>query len=598
MPEAPLDEPSGFDYPSDGGIMPGWKTPRPPQGCDTTFDRGGDAMSAVLLTALAAVATSGALPSESGFSISGSVVFDGEPAGQVVVNLLAAEQDVTIEQYYGTVPPLRQSRLSAPGAYRFEGVPPGRYTVTAFMDADGDGAPGFDPPEPFGWNAEPNRLFRDVVVVDGGDVTGVDVSLRLPTPFPKEGRTADHGSLLWMKGLPVLRLSGTAEERGFAHGYLVGPQIIDFFEFYIIENMVASVEKYEQVYYPFFQSGIRLPDGLGRELDAVVEGMRAAGTDMRVELLGREFDRTDLLAINAYIERRAAVPVEPVGEECSQFALWGERTLGSELEGGLIAGRNMDGEIDIRKVTVSHFLVFAVEPSEPGRRRWVSTMWPGFVGTLSGVNEDGLYSMEDAGPSAPGPVVGGVVPCSWIQRRALETAGADATAESIATMMDEFKSDAGGVTAAGSVILWAVPYRGQEAPAFIYEGERHGGLMRKPADARPIDSCDIMGTNHYRVYGTDPDKGPESNFGRPVSCWRYETGMATLEAWSRTGRQAGVAEMKQLLQNVARGSTEHSVIFLANEMRILIARDDLKADAWDAPHLEWRDFAFEDLFAR
>ncbi len=347
----------------------------------------------------------------------------------------------------------------------------------------------------------------------------------------------------------------------------------------------------------FFQSSIRLPEELERELDAVIDGMRAAGTDMRVELLGREFDRTDLLAINAYIERRAAVPVEPVGEECSQFALWGERTLGSDLKGGLIAGRNMDGEIDIRKVTVSHFLVFAVEPSEPGRRRWVSTMWPGFVGTLSGVNEDGLYSMENAGPSAPGPTVSGVVPCSWIQRRALETAGAEATAESIATMMDEFTSDGGGVTAAGSVILWAVPYRGQESPAFIYEGERHGGLMRRPADVRPLDPCDIMGTNHYRVYGVDPEKGPDFNFGRPVSCWRYSTGMATLEAWSRTGRQAGLAEMKQLLQNVARGTTEYSVIFLANEMRILIALDDLEADAWDAPHLAWRDFGFEDLFA-
>ena len=555
-------------------------------------------MRRVLLTALAALTAMAAQPSEEGFSISGSVLFDGKAAGQVVVSLLDAEKGIPLEQYYGTTPPLKQCRLAEPGAYSFDGVPPGRYTVAAYVDADGDGALDFDPPEPFGWYAEPNRLFRAAIIIKGGDVEGADVRLRQPTPFPKSGRSADHGALRWMKGLAVLQLRGTVEERGFAHGYLVGPQIIDFFEFYVIENMVRSVGEYEEVFRPFFQIGIRLPDEFERELDAVVAGMKAAGTEMRVDLLGRDFDRTDLLAINAYIERRAARPVEPYAEECSQFAFWGERTQGSELKGSLIAGRNMDGEIDIRKVTVSHFLTFAVEPSEPGRKRWVSTMWPGFVGTISGLNEDGLYSMGNAGPSAPGPVVSSVVPCSWIQRWALETAGADATAESIAAMMTQFKCDGGGVTAAGSVILWAVPYDGQDAPAFIYEGERHGGLMRKPADVRPHDRFDIMGTNHYRVYGVDPEKGPDVNFGRPVYCWRYQTGMATLEAWSRTGRQAGLAEMKQLLQNVARGSTEYSVIFLANEMRVLIAVDDLKADAWDAPHLNWRDFAFEEFFER
>ena len=555
-------------------------------------------MKILLLTALAAVAATAALPSEDGFSISGSVLFDGEPAGQVIVSLLDAEAGVTLEQYYGTIPPVRQCRLAGPGTYSFDGVPPGRYTVTAFIDADANGVLDFDPPEPFGWYAEPDRLFRASFVVEDGDMAGANIRLRLPTPFPKSEQSSEHGALRWMKGLPVLQLWGTAEERGFAHGYLVGPQIIDFFEFYVIENMVRSVEEYEGLFYPFFQSGIRLPEEFGRELDAVIAGMKASGTDMRVELLGRDFDRTDLLAINAYIERRAARPVEPYAAECSQFAFWGERTRGSELKGGLIAGRNMDGEIDIRKVTVSHFLTFAVEPAEPGRKRWVSMMWPGFVGTISGINEDGLYSMENAGPSAPGPVVRSVVPCSWMQRWALETMGADVTAESIAAMMEQFRCDGGGVTAAGSVILWAVPYGEQDAPAFIYEGERHGGLIRKPADVRPLDRFDIMGTNHYRVYGVDPEKGPDYNFGRPVYCWRYQTGMATLEAWSRTGRQVGLAEMKQLLQNVARGSTEYSVIFLANEMRVLIAVDDLEANAWDAPHLEWRDFTLEDLFAR
>jgi len=34
---------------------------------------------------------------------------------------------------------------------------------------------------------------------------------------------------------------------------------------------------------------------------------------------------------------------------CTQFACWGERTTGTDVKGGTIAGRNMDGEIDLRR---------------------------------------------------------------------------------------------------------------------------------------------------------------------------------------------------------------------------------------------------------
>jgi hypothetical protein len=57
---------------------------------------------------------------------------------------------------------------------------------------------------------------------------------------------------------------------------------------------------------------------------------------------------------------------------CTQFACWGERTAGTDVQGGTIAGRNMDGEIDLRRVTVSHFVLFATAPGEAGHKRYVS----------------------------------------------------------------------------------------------------------------------------------------------------------------------------------------------------------------------------------
>jgi hypothetical protein len=259
----------------------------------------------------------------------------------------------------------------------------------------------------------------------------------------------------------------------------------------------------------------------------------------------------------------------------------------------------MDGEVDLRKVTVSHFLLFAVDPAEPGLKRWVSTMWPGFVGTLSGVNEDGLYSMENAGGTGPGPVVDGLTPCTWVQRYILEHAGAESTPESIGRAISRFQSAGGGAFGAGSIILWGVPYRGQPAPAFVSEGDRFGTGVRVPDQVAPVRPFDILATNHYLAYGADPDHSGV-NFGRDVSfssAWRYEVGKNTLEAWARRGTPVGISEMRRLLQSVAHGTTEYAVIFRANQMILDVAVDDLARDLWDAPYHRWASFGFEELFA-
>jgi hypothetical protein len=523
--------------------------------------------------------------------------------------------------------------------YRIRGLESGHYSLVAFMDLDQDGRLGFDPPEPLGWYAAEAGGWIDPIDLSQGSVGRVDLTLRTPRPFPREVRRTEHGALLWKRGLPVLQLQGTPEERGFAHGFLVGEQIVDFFEFYVLEDSWQSATRYEEEFVPFLESHFEYDPEYLAEVDAVIRGMEASGMEMEVEWLGRDFRRVDLLAINAYIERRAAQPSPPAspspappsenpapptlesplppapavppstsspawasalpdGPACSQFAFWGEATQGSELAGGLIAGRNMDGEVDLRKVTVSHFLLFAVDPAEPGRRRWVSAMWPGFVGTISGINEEGLYSMENAGGSGPGPVVDGLSPCSWVQRNILENAGGESTPESIGDGMDAFRSGGGGTFGAGSIILWAVPYQGQPAPAFVSEGDRFGTAVRGPTEVAPVRPYDIMATNHYLTYGVDPDR-PELFFGKEASfssLWRYETGRNTLDAWARQKKPVGTEEMRRLLQSVAHGTTEYSVIFRANEMTLDVAVDDLATDLWDAPYQRWSTFSFDELF--
>ncbi|MBN1223533.1 MAG: hypothetical protein JXB23_09805 [Candidatus Aminicenantes bacterium] len=539
-------------------------------------------------------------------SLTGNLHFDGEHAGNVIVALFKLEVPIegqvsrlSKENIYGSIDPFRTFRLEKPAEYTFDRLIPGHYSVLAFIDTDGNGALGFDPPEPFGWFTSSPGGSWDPIDITQSNATGCDFSLRVPTRFPGEDKIIEHGSLIRMQGLPVLQLRGTAEERGFAHGYLIGKQILDFFEFYIIEDSWHSAKRYQETFVPFLEGHFDYPPEFLKECDAVIKGMIASEMDMRVEVLDRDFNRTDLLAINAYIERRAAYPgVNP--SSCTQFAFWEAQTEGSKNRGGLIAARNMDGECDVRKVTVSHFLVYAVDPAESGHKRWVSTMWPGFIGTISGINEEGLYCMENAGASGPGPVPDGVIPCSWIQRIILEKQGSEASPESVIKMMKLFKCSTGGITAAGSIILWAVPFSGQISPAFVYEGGRTGFAVRLPSDVPPIESNNIMASNHHLFYGFNPER-PSESLGSQVSFssrWRYETGMHTLKAWSRLGKFLGLEEAKKLLQQVAHGTTEYSVIFLANEGRVLIAVDDLKTDMWDAPYMEWKEFHFDEFFEK
>ncbi|MBN1271064.1 MAG: hypothetical protein JXB26_02235 [Candidatus Aminicenantes bacterium] len=560
----------------------------------------------ILLFCLIFCYMTGLLISRQNRTLSGTILYDGSEQGPIRVHLYMLTafspekpRPLSKRDIYGEQTPFRKLSLEKPGSYIFSGLPPAGYSILAFMDRNRDRRLDFFPCEPFGWYASQPGGRWAVVDLRESDKQNLNFSLRLPVPFPESAKQADHGKLRRMKGIPVLQLWGNAEERGYAHGYLAGEQILDFFEFYVLEDSWGSAERYEEIFIPFLKNRMRLPPEFLRECRALIQGMKASQIDMGVPSLGRAFSLYDLIAVNAYIERRAAFPVS-APSSCTQFAFWGFLTQDGPQEGGLIAARNMDGECDVRKVTVSHFLLFAVDPAEPGRKRWISAMWPGFVGTISGINEDGLYSMENAGGTGPGPVVDEVVPCSWIQRYILETTGGEADPYKILEGMASFMCQGGGVTAPGSIILWALPFHGQKTPAFVYEGDRFGGVIRVPGEVRPFFPQTILASNHHKKYGFDPEQ-PGHSLGRPVSfssLWRYEAGQNQLEAWIRTGKKPGLSEAKQLLQLVSHGTTEYSVIFLANQKRVLVAVDDLKTDMWDAPYLTWKEFSFEELFER
>ncbi len=472
-------------------------------------------------------------------------------------------------------------------------LPTGHYCVFAFADRNNNGR--WDPAEPeaFGSYARSTAGHFDVVTVGEEDVTGIDLTLKAPRHFPSGTQSVPGGTLTRIKGIPVLQLSGDSHTRGFAHGKLVAAQIVDFFRFYVLEDKMRSAEVYERGFARFLGTHFAYPKPFVTECKAVIEGMRASGQNLMIPELGRDFSLTDLYAINGYIETRA------MRSSCTQFGAWGPRTESTDVDGGMITGRNMDGEVDIRKVTVSHFLLFAVDPAEPEQKRYVSMMWPGFVATISGINEDGFYTMENAGLTGPGKVVDNLVPISWTMREALARLGADTSPASLQSFVDRYDNAAGGVSGPGCIMLFATPFRGQKVPAFVFEGDRFGDAIRTAGEVRPRIPNVLVCSNHHRKYGVDARR-PGLVFGKKPSyssLWRYEAGMRKLVAWDRVDRKIGTPEMRELLQAVAHGTTEYSIITRPNKVEFDVAIASMKPEPWDAPYRKWTRFRFDDVFA-
>jgi len=328
--------------------------------------------------------------------------------------------------------------------------------------------------EPF-WLRAPHDmlLLREATIwtaLHGCDpqrcISGVD-----PKLFPTQAVGGWLRPLSRNSAIPVLTLRAVPPRmRGHAHGLLLAPYILDFFRFYVIEARFHSsrsrYEKYAQEYAHPSRGFFNYPPSYMEEAEGLVAGMVESGCRMWIPELARDFAIVDVLAM--FIETRTVIgregttqqhraqtqqqqsageqkmasnePSSPsLSHHCSQVVVWGRHTSSaSATTGPVLAGRNMDGEIDLRKVTVSHTLLIAFEREKTATStssgssntaqqsyRYISCMWPGTLVTLTGCNETGLYMCENAGETQPGTgVVSGLTPVACVQAQLLRSVDA------------------------------------------------------------------------------------------------------------------------------------------------------------------------------
>eukprot|EP00927_Polykrikos_kofoidii_P046630 TRINITY_DN40800_c0_g1_i1.p1 TRINITY_DN40800_c0_g1~~TRINITY_DN40800_c0_g1_i1.p1 ORF type:complete len:726 (+),score=58.49 TRINITY_DN40800_c0_g1_i1:136-2313(+) len=629
------------------------------------------------------------------------------------------------------IPTLTTLGDSAAAMWYFEasGLSPGNYTAMAFVPApplslasgSASAVPdGLTPCEHAGgWLSfrPPRRQFMGFAVPTSGCAQTTDLSANvcsLPIPalsyasveaspeapvvnitmkashyMPARDAYTDHGSLIWTSGsgfnvrsatrdtrrvtggmqIPILRVWGTAYERGYAHGFLLAQQVMDMWEFFLWEDrMGSSRETYAERLLPALSSLAKISEQMQAGIAGMIAGMKASKISMATPL-GRDLEVADIVALNTYQAAgawTAGIHAEGSGTgstrnkhraheapaTCSQFVFWGKDTMRSEVGGGTIAGRNMDGENDVRKTTVNLFVLHAVTPdlaTEPGLQRFVHAMWPGFLGASSGFNGGGLYVFENSGCNPPGQLAGQMPLKRDIIMETLMSKSVTASPGAMQRHLGKYASLDGGVCVDGCIFVFAKPFWGNLShPAgFIYEGDRNGGAMRVPMEfpTDPPTSTGIMATNHYFKYNADW-RHPETCNRMSASfssLARYFAGSNKVKAWMRTSSQlpvedelvmtveaiqsseisgtdvdlgasaraqdpgavsyssgsglaVGIEQMKELLRTVSHATTEHSVIFLPNTGQFHVAVADSNG-AWDAPYRSWATFSFNDMFA-
>jgi len=420
-----------------------------------------------------------------------------------------------------------------------------------------------------------------------------DITADAASPWPAVPAAVPHGKL-WDEGpVHVLHTWGTARERGVAHGMLLGAQVVDFFRFFVLQRGGAvSAVQYETVLLPYLRTSMRVPAPMQEEIDGIIDGARSVGVSLHVPELARELTAWDIVATNAYLELGFLASRSASSRfGCSQVAFWGSWTVPS----GVVAARNMDGEIDPHKVTALYTLVHAMET--PGLRHVVSVMWPGFVGTLSGMSEDGRYLMMDSSSLAQNASrVDGATVLTWALIEALRTMPAEAAKTPEATqawLLKNHGTSAGGLALAGSLLLFA----SNTTTPFVYENNRFDGVLRRADAVAPFEPDCIAISNHFLLYGAADDS--HTNFGQQVSfssLWRYETWRHKIEAWRERGMVITQNSMQELLQDTCHGTTEHAIIWTPSSISVAVAKATFAP--WNAPYGTWTTMSFDGLFAK
>lgn len=180
---------------------------------------------------------------------------------------------------------------------------------------------------------------------------------------------------------------------------------------------------------------------------------------------------------------------------CSSFAAWGERTE----DGKMIIGRNFD--FYVGDEFAKNKIIAFIDPDEG--HKFMSVTWGGFIGVLSGMNDQGLTVTINAGKS-DFPLVA-KTPISLVTREILQFASTIDEAIAIAKKKEVFISES----------IFVGSARDQRA-AIIEVSPKNFGVF----DVENSDQ--LICTNHFQSAAYANDKKNQKHILQSHSQYRYQ----------------------------------------------------------------------------
>ena len=314
-----------------------------------------------------------------------------------------------------------------------------------------------------------------------------------------------NGSVEMIGEIRVLNLWGTWEEMGYAHGYLMGPDIMLIFEEYFLElaggqSNVNLLRNYFPIYFSVFG-----------EFAEYAEGIITGASDtisLWSGVYNRNIDILDLYITSSVPDLSAVVDFPHLF--CSSVSAWGEATQGeSQLQGDPAISRNLDFYLDTGETILDNCILVVHDPDDG--QEWVSVSFPGFMGTLSGMNEAGLTAALNMGnhPGASQTVTPFVPICMalalGLSREDFDGSGACDIEDMMASATEWNRANTYDIHMVSPVNLG-----GEHGPAVVTEVNNHAGFAFRHSFHEPsIAPNTMILTNHHRVLYP------------PITCYRY-----------------------------------------------------------------------------
>ena len=359
----------------------------------------------------------------------------------------------------------------------------------------------------------PRGALVIALIVWGLAATGRAAAADAPRTFQEAA--AEGGQLRYVQGIPILFLAGDPEQMGRQQAALV----LDVARRHL-DLPKAVLGKHG--------GGWRWPLVVRFSRALMKEAPQRYQTELSAAFAkaGYKQEELDTLTVaNTLVELRAF-------KLCSAFLVEPPRSAGHEM----LFGRNFDvpsyGSLD------RLLLLVVCRPAQ--RHAFASVTWPGFVGVLSGMNDQGLaIACLDSGPAKDAsPALALGTPLALTFRRILEECGS----------IDEAQK----LLAAGRHTTWMNLAACDRQRAAVFE------ITPRHVVARMAEDHLLACTNHFRT--------PE--LAMPKKCWRYRI----LEGYWNRSQPFAWRDVADAMDKVNLGrETTQTMIFEPGPLRLRLA---------------------------